>query len=116
MQGRGHQKAQVTEVKRVICGDRLNRVVWPWRSLLRTGKEGVGVHLCQTGKGGCKQGTALLRQVTRRGVFGGGGGQIGGHSLLSSGGGRKCGSGNLDRLSEDTDFSQRGLVVRCQAC
>ena len=52
-----------------------------------------------------KQGTALLRQVT------GVGGRVGGHGLLSSGDGRKCGSGNLDRLSEGTDFSQRGLSV-----
>lgn len=38
----------------------------------------------------------------------------GGHGLLSSDG-RKCGSGNLDRLSEGTDFDQRGLsVVGCQ--
>lgn len=115
MQGRGHEKAQVTEVKRVICGDRLNRGValeisvgnWEGRS---------GCPPVSDWEGRPQAGNSLV-ETSHQGVCVGGGGRVGGYSLLSSGSGRKCGSGNLDRLSEDTDFSQRGLsVVRCQAC
>lgn len=51
MQGRGHQKAQVTEVKRVVCGGQLDRGLWHWGSLKGTGKQGVGVHLLSAWEG-----------------------------------------------------------------